>query len=121
MLDDNIKDEGALDTLIHELIHTCPNCMNHGKEWQQWAELVNDCYACYNISRCSSASEKGIDVEYHRQRRQTEYKWSIECESCDRVWKYKRRPTRFEIDRDGYLRDAKCLCGCEWGLRLHRL
>lgn len=120
LLQDNVADESALDTLIHELLHTCPNCLNHGKEWQQWAELVNDCYACYNISRCSSAEEKGVDIEYHRQRRQTPFKWTIECEDCGRQWNYKRKPTRFDYDENGYLWDAKCPCGCKYGLRLRK-
>lgn len=95
--------------------------MNHGKEWQQWAELVNDCYACYNIKRCSSASEKGVNVEEHIKRKHTDYKWKIKCFSCDREWKYKRKPTRFYIDKDNTLVFATCPCGCKGNIKLIKL
>ena len=51
--------EGLENTVIHELLHTCPNCMNHGQEWKKYAKMVYDTYG-YNIQRCSDAYEKGI-------------------------------------------------------------
>lgn len=50
---------GLENTVIHEILHTCPNCMNHGPEWKKWARVVYDAYG-YNIQRCSNAYEKGI-------------------------------------------------------------
>lgn len=52
--------EGLENTIIHELLHTCPNCMNHGPEWKKYAKMVYDSYG-YNIQRCANAYEKGIN------------------------------------------------------------
>ena len=35
LLADEISEEATFNTMIHELLHTCPNCMNHGKEWKR--------------------------------------------------------------------------------------
>lgn len=51
--------EGLENTVIHEILHTCPDCMNHGPEWKKWAKKVYDAYG-YNIQRCANAYEKGI-------------------------------------------------------------
>ena len=47
-------------TVIHEILHTCNGCMNHGREWKNLAEKVNCAYG-YNIKRTTSCEEKGID------------------------------------------------------------
>ena len=30
--DDKISETACKETIIHEILHTCPNCWNHGKE-----------------------------------------------------------------------------------------
>lgn len=47
-------------TVIHEILHTCKGCMNHGKTWKGLAEKVNKSYG-YNIKRTTSCEEKGIE------------------------------------------------------------
>lgn len=47
-------------TVIHEILHTCKGCMNHGNEWKTLAEKVNRAYG-YNIKRTTSNEEKGIE------------------------------------------------------------
>jgi predicted SprT family Zn-dependent metalloprotease len=47
-------------TVIHEILHTCAGCMNHGKMWKALAEKVNREYG-YNIKRATSSEEKGIE------------------------------------------------------------
>ena len=32
--------------LFHELIHTCPQCFNHSKEWKKWVILLNEKHGC---------------------------------------------------------------------------
>ena len=61
LLEDNISDEATNTTMLHELIHTCNNCMNHGIEWKRIANKVNRVYG-YNIKRTTSDEEKGIDT-----------------------------------------------------------
>lgn len=81
LLHDDITDEDALSTIIHEILHTCKGCMNHGYEWQKLAELVNDCYACYNIKRCTSAEEKGIEGYNNNE----SYRYGIYCPKCNKI------------------------------------
>lgn len=58
-----IKDSVALvhleNTVIHEILHTCKGCMNHGATWKELASKVNRTYG-YNIKRTNSFEEKGI-------------------------------------------------------------
>lgn len=58
-LDERNSEQGLKETIIHELLHSCKGCMNHGKTWKQLAAKVNSAYG-YNIKRCSSAEEKGV-------------------------------------------------------------
>ena len=60
LLADDVADDGAINTIIHELLHTCKGCMNHGENWKREANKVNRAYG-YNIKRCSSAEEKGVE------------------------------------------------------------
>lgn len=32
--------------IFHELVHTCPNCFNHSKEWREWITLLNEKHNC---------------------------------------------------------------------------
>jgi predicted SprT family Zn-dependent metalloprotease len=66
------------DTIIHEILHTCKGCMNHGKEWKALAEKVNRAYG-YDIKRTASMQEIGIDVET------IESKYRFVCEGCGQV------------------------------------
>lgn len=80
LLENSVPIESLKDTIIHEILHTCEGCMNHGNNWKIQAEKVNRAYG-YNIKRCTSAEEKGIDVE------QTEkyIKHKFICEDCGQV------------------------------------
>ena len=53
LLDDNLPDEAAKETIIHELLHSVDGCMNHGPNWKRVADKVNRAYH-YNIKRTTS-------------------------------------------------------------------
>lgn len=56
------RDFDCIDnTMIHELLHTCDGCFNHSAKWKYYAKVVCSHYG-YNITRISSAEEKGVDV-----------------------------------------------------------
>ena len=78
LLDECNDEIGLKNTIIHELLHSCDGCMNHGASWKRLAEKVNSKLG-YNIKRCSSASEKGV-VEDHRLDNRRQY--VIVCEKC---------------------------------------
>lgn len=81
LLQDNAPLEALKDTIIHELLHTCEGCMNHGEKWKKYAEKVNKTYG-YNIKRCSSAEEKGLDVENIRAEKEQRAKHKFTCCGC---------------------------------------
>lgn len=106
LLDERNDINGLKNTIIHELLHTCEGCMNHGKEWKRLAEIVNRNYG-YGITRCSNADDKGC--EYHRQtkhRANPEYKYAIKCECCGHI--YKRSKLTKTIQHPEMYR---CKCG----------
>lgn len=73
-------------TVYHELLHTCPNCMNHGEQWSTYASIVNQTYGV-TVKRCSSAAEKGL-VEFRQA--EEHYKYIITCTSCGKQYGYQR-------------------------------
>ena len=107
LLNDNVKVERVKDTIIHEILHTCEGCMNHGEQWKRLADLVNDCYSCYNIKRTTSSEEKGI--EYIPKK----YKYTLICNECNRKYKYNRMCKALKYIADGNVGGRyKCKCGC---------
>lgn len=80
LLDERNPIESLKNTIIHEIIHTCEGCMNHGRKWQELAEIINRKYG-YNIKRASTEEEKGVCAETIPQSR-----YQIVCEKCGAVY-----------------------------------
>lgn len=59
LLDESTDIRGLENTILHELLHTCEGCMNHGAIWKKYAEMVYKAYG-YNVKRTSDAYEKGV-------------------------------------------------------------
>lgn len=92
LLQDDIKDEKVISVIIHEILHTCEGCFNHGNRWKEYADLVNDCYSCYTVERTQSSSYFGISSKERLESR----KYKIVCGCCgqtiyrDRLFNTKR-------------------------------
>ena len=84
LIDDTVSDDALMNTLLHEYLHTCPKCMRHTGMWKHYAELVNNRYH-YNIKRCTSSAEKGIEIETMK------YNWAVACPNCNHEWHYQKR------------------------------
>ena len=84
LLADDISEEATFNTMLHELLHTCNNCMNHGAEWKHWADIINRKYPQYNIKRTTSCEEKGVEST------ESLAKYIITCNECGRTWHYMR-------------------------------
>lgn len=78
LLADNISDQGAKETIAHEVCHTIKGCMNHGATWKHYAQLLS--VFGYNIKRTNSAADKGISAE--AQIASKNYKYEVRCEKC---------------------------------------
>ena len=87
--------EGALETLMHEVLHTVKGCMNHGETWKALANKVNTMYGT-NISRKTSSAENGT----HEFILETS-KYIMECEKCgygygrDRISNFVKHPENY--------------------------
>lgn len=86
LLMDEVSEEATFNTMIHELLHTCPDCMNHGKEWKHWANIIN-ANTCYSIKRTTSCAEKGIEPIVKSP------KYTVSCSGCNKKWYYNRAGT----------------------------
>jgi len=94
LLDERNDVEGLKNTIIHELLHSCDGCLNHGAEWKRLAAKVNSVYG-YNIKRCSSASEKGIEEET-RVINHIEPKYIVKCTRCGNTIKRQKKSKLIE-------------------------
>jgi len=53
------EERACLQTLAHEILHTCPGCRDHGPLWREYAARMNASYG-YCISRTGSMSALGV-------------------------------------------------------------
>ncbi|MGC2873505.1 SprT-like domain-containing protein [Ihubacter sp. mB4P-1] len=88
------------DVVFHELLHTCPGCMNHGKKWKRLADSVNQAYGC---SIKTHADYKELSLEQEIQPR---YKYEIICKKCGKRF-YRMRKGKVVVHPENY-RCSKC-------------
>ena len=87
MLADDVEMHIVKNTMIHELLHTCPNCMNHGPEWTSRAGRVNRMLG-YNVKRLAEVS--GLEAAGVKLSR-PDWKYAIVCNECGRVVEKRNR------------------------------
>lgn len=102
LLDDSISDIPAMNTVIHELLHTVKGCSNHGERWKFLAAQVNSAYPKYSIKRASTWEEFGITPPAY----DSAYHYMIECTSCG-TRSYRKRATKVTQNPANY----RCRCG----------
>lgn len=91
--------EGAcLQTLAHEVLHTCPGCANHGPRWRYWAERMNQAYG-YRIQRTGSYQALGLSDP-------RPVRYLVVCSRCGR--EIPRMKRSFLVDHPEQYR---CRCG----------
>ena len=105
LLQDNLNDRAAKNTIIHEILHTVDGCFDHGSEWQYQANKINRAFPFYQIKRTNSPQELGVP-----NRTAKDYRYNVICESCGHVWVYDRagkvvqNPSRFHCGCGGRLK-----------------
>lgn len=93
-------EEDVMDTLIHELLHSLPKCMNHGEIWKRYANKYNSVYGT-TIGRTSPirGDYKTFKEEREKQKGKTQHKnhsvysdgkHKITCSKCNTSWYYER-------------------------------
>jgi len=60
LLYDTVEIMELKEVVVHELIHTCPRCISHGKTWRRYAKILNDTYG-YSLME-----EKDEDAIFHK-------------------------------------------------------
>ena len=70
-------DKGLISTILHELIHTCPDCFNHGAKFCQYAKILTE-KTGYSVKISDDANGKGVDkIAFFNT-----YKYLYICEKC---------------------------------------
>lgn len=95
------------NTIYHELLHTIKGCMNHGKEWQKWADIVNKALG-FNIQRCGGDKEESLAVMAQRAKTgsQPVHMHQVSCSKCGRTWT-RTRESNLTLHPETYF----CKCG----------
>lgn len=98
------KPDALRDVMCHELIHTCPGCNNHGKQFQAAARIMS--WKDYDVTTTFSpqrAEEEQIDLPPVRSQ---PYKYAAVCQSCGKIFK-RKRICRLITHPEDY----RCQCG----------
>lgn len=88
-----LNEEIIKNTIIHELIHCIPYCTNHGKQFKQYAKIVNEKLG-YNITRTGNKQDdyQKSNIEYEEN---NDYKYRIQCKECGQIYYRKRLEKNF--------------------------
>lgn len=105
LLDERNGEDGLINTIIHELLHTCHGCMNHGKMWKSYAEQVRKTYG-YNIKRTSDNEEKCVTTGNLNESKR-EYKYFVYCKKCGKLIVKRKRRSEL-IDNIGRYTHTNC-------------
>ena len=80
------------NTLMHEVIHSVPGCMNHKDPWKRVAKKVNATYTFTEIKRLGH--DDNYWKEYASQhKRKLDYAYVVTCDECGHQWRYKKKCT----------------------------
>ena len=78
LLKDDIDEQVALNTIMHELLHTVNGCFKHTGKWKIYAEYINNKLPDYNIKRIATQSEMELIIKP----KQPVYKYILRCTNC---------------------------------------
>ena len=68
----------CMQTLAHEVLHTCPGCQDHGARWKAHAAAMNAAYG-YAIRRTDKPENLGVELPPAAA---PVYRWRIVCTGC---------------------------------------
>ncbi|NLD10815.1 MAG: hypothetical protein GX671_03555 [Clostridiales bacterium] len=72
----SLGDDDLKKIVIHELLHSCPACMNHGSRWKTYARKVESELG-YHIGATVDYNDIGLGNEAERN-----YRYRITCVDC---------------------------------------
>ena len=80
ILADDTDENAVMETIIHEILHTCKGCMNHGKEWKRLANIVYQ-KSGYRITTTSTREKFGLESIPTKAKNN----YVFVCEDCGQV------------------------------------
>ena len=81
----------AMNTMVHEILHSAKGCMNHGRLWLAYADKMNRTFG-YDISRATSYSALGLE--------RPKAKYVIKCVDCDNeILRFKKSKIVTNVNR----------------------
>lgn len=92
----NYSKNEIMNTIAHEMIHTCYGCFNHGKRFKYYCDKINS--LGYNVT----TTYKGEEVNQV----QNEAKYMIMCENC-KTKVYRMKKSKIITNSSAY-RCSKC-------------
>ena len=98
---DEADEDAIMNVLIHEILHTCKDCMTHKGEWKRLANIVN-ANTKYNITRCANYESLGIEDPKEEKK----HNYVFVCEDCGQVI-IRERASKFTRNYHAY-RCGKC-------------
>ena len=103
LIDENWSktDEGLINTILHEVLHNCEGCLNHGSQWKYYADKIRNKYGI-DITRTSSAEKKQVDLE----KQLSLYKYVLRCKKCN--MEIRRMRMTDVISQYSHYRCGKC-------------
>lgn len=95
------------NTLIHELLHTCPGCLNHGQKWKAYARIVQNRFG-YNIVRAGGDKDEASALEAARREKRAGYQtqYLLVCTKCGQEF-IRYRKSNLVLHPEKY----RCKCG----------
>lgn len=82
-INEYMTDENEIkNTIIHEILHTFPNCQCHTGEWKRRAIIVKK-HLGYDITR---TSHKELEASVLKPKIQ------LKCSKCGHIWNYYKTP-----------------------------
>lgn len=97
----NSDPQSVHDTIVHEVLHSIPGCMDHGEKWSYYARQFMTALPQFNISRCTN--NEGFN-NYLKKAMETQAKYTIICKKCGARF-YKTRKSQW---MDYLMRGGKC-------------
>lgn len=101
-------DNKIKQVILHEMVHTCKGCMNHGSHWKAVANQLNRKYG-YEIHRTNAREEMGLPSRSESP----VYKYAVECQACKKII-YRQKmsqiishPERFRCKCGGIIKRVK--------------
>lgn len=101
IFDDNADDIAIMNTIIHEILHTCKDCMTHKDEWKRLANYVT-ANTIYTITRTNSYADFGIE----KPKREKKHNYVFVCKDCGQII-IRERASKFTKHYDWY-KCGKC-------------